>query len=232
MAKKIQGEAICSNCSNNILADDDMVKAWSMEDLKKHLLYRENNRNQIEAFVATREVDYDGCIKIDDVNRQFYFEEFGEENPPIFKFEEILGFNMELGYNSVESWSRGMQRTPYRPVGMELASGLSMLAEAFSDSDKKKENKYDNLKVILQVRTPYLKEYTICEISISGNGNAEFQHDFSMALSKADSICNLIVSMASGSMSSASPVAAPSDAHATASADQVTDGIKKFKELL
>ncbi|MEG2039420.1 MAG: SHOCT domain-containing protein, partial [Oscillospiraceae bacterium] len=178
-------------------------------------------------------VDYDREMVIDDVNQMFYVQQFTVDNPQIFRFDEILGFEMRLGYHAVETWSRGMKRTPYKPPALGLASGISMLAEAFGadDDDDVKDSKYETIKVILQVNTKYLKEYELCDLSVSGRGAAEFEHDFSRELAKADAACNLIVSMASGGVQTSGPDLSQTEP-VVSSADKTTDGIKKFKELL
>lgn len=236
LAKKFGGEAICGKCADNIMADDELVKGWTIDDLKEHLHYRDGNRKLVEDFVATRKVDYDREMVIDDSRGLFYVNSLGDDNPPVFRFDEIVGYQMNLGYHTVESWSRGTPRTPYRPPALGLVSGLSMLAEAFGakGSDKDKDTEFESIKVILQIKTKYLHEYELCDLFISGNGSAEFEHDFAREFAKADALCNLIVSIgnvntagAAGASYSAAPAAQASN-----SADQTADSIKKFKELL
>lgn len=221
LAKKFDGQPICSKCADQILADKAQVKGWALNDLKKHLQCRAENKAMIESFAPTRSMEYEHEAVIDDANRLFYIKRFSEDNPPVFRFEEISGFTIELGFHCVESWSRGMTRTPFKPVETGVLGGIAALAEAFDD-DKDKDSEYETLKVTLKVNTPYLSEYELCDLSVGGRGKAAYANDMAREMAKVNTICNLIVSLADGT-----PVgtAAPDP-------DHTADDIVKYKNLL
>ncbi|MEG0018605.1 MAG: SHOCT domain-containing protein [Hydrogenoanaerobacterium sp.] len=231
LAKKIGGEAICSKCADNIAADDVLVQSWSINDLKEHINYRDENQKLLKNFTPTRTVNYEHEFVIDDNKKLFFVSQWGEENPPVFRFEDVQGFEMSLGYNTVESWSRGMKRTPYSPPALGLASGISMLAEAFGGTKGKENDRFENLLLILKVNTKYLKEYELCNLSICGDTIAEYEHSFAEELARANIACNCIISIASGGTATAA--ASPTPAAAVIPlAEQAADNIRKFKELL
>ncbi len=226
LAKKFDGQPICGRCRDKILADDELVDGWTLDDLKKHLRYREENQRIVESFTPTRTVEYEHEAVIDDRKQLFYIKQWTEENPPVFRFSEISGFTVECGCRTVESWSVGMQRAPFQPAATGgVLGGLTALAEAFSDDDKK-ESHSEDLVVTLKVNNPYLSEYELCDLTVVGSGQAAFLNEMAREMGKVNTICNLIISLADGT--AGSDGAAPS----TPTADQVADGIKKFKDLL
>lgn len=218
LAKKFEGQPICSKCADNILADSALVKGWTLEELRGHLNGRAENKALLEGFTPTRTVEYEHEAVIDDTKRLFYIKQWTMDNPPVFCFDDISGFTIELGYRTVESWSRGMARVPFQPMELGVLGGIAALAEAFSDDDKK-DSKYENLKVTLKVNTPYLHEYELCDLSVSGSGRAEYANDLSREMGKVNTICNLIISL------TGSAGAAPQT-------DRTADDIRKFKGLL
>lgn len=224
LAKKFEGQPICSACADNILADDELIHSWTLEDLRKHLKLREENKILLESFTPSRMVEYEYEAVIDDAKGLFYIKQWTEDNPPIFRFEDIAGFTIELGYHTVESWSRGMMRTQFKPLELGVMGGIAALAEAFSDDDNKK-NEYENLRVTLKVNTPYLQEYELCNLSVDGRGQTEYANDLAQEMAKVNTICNLIISLTTGAGETPQNVTAPQ-------VNKTVDDIKKFKELL
>ncbi|MEG0687077.1 MAG: DUF4428 domain-containing protein [Hungatella sp.] len=197
LAKKFEGQPICSDCANNIMSDDERVKNWTLEDLREHLNVRAENKAVLESFMPTRTVEYEHEVVIDDTKRIFYISRWSVDNPPVFHFDDILGFTIEMGYRTVESWSRGMMRVPFQPLELSALGGIAALAEMFVDEDDK-DSEYENLKVTLKVNTPYLQEYELCDLSVGGRGRAEYAHDLSYEMCKVNTICDLIVSLTLG----------------------------------
>ncbi|MEG1550200.1 MAG: hypothetical protein RR284_05945 [Ruthenibacterium sp.] len=193
LAKKIEGQPICSKCANDIMADDDLVKKWSLADLRVHLNARAENFKTVQNFTPTRTVEYEHEVVIDDAKRLFYISQFTVDNPPVFNFDDITGFTVERGYHKVESWSRGMERTPYNPVELSTLGHIAALADIFSDDET--ECKCENLTVTLKLNTPNLHEYELFDVVVSGDGPAEYAADFSCEMSKVNTVCNLIISL-------------------------------------
>lgn len=194
LATKVDGKPICGKCSSEILADDDLVSSWTMDELRAHLQAREENRKLVENFTPTRTVEYEHEVMIDDRRQLFYIKQWTEDNPPVFRFDEISGFTVELGSQVVESWSRGMVRTPFQPARTGVLGSLAALGELLDDD--KKNSRYDNLEVTLKVNTADLSEYKLCDLSVSGDGRVSFAEDLSREMAKVNTVCNLIVSLA------------------------------------
>lgn len=224
LATKIEGRPICGKCNDKIMADEDLVSSWTLGELQEHLRAREENLKMVENFTPTRTVEYEHTAVIDDRRRLFYIKQWTVDNPPVFRFDDIAGFTIKLGYQVVESWSRGMARTPFQPAQLGIIGSLAALAEAFDDN--KSDSRYENLEVTLNVNAPYISEYELCDLSVGGKGQAGFTEDLSREMAKVNTICNLIVSMAEesghGTPSSAAGV----------SADHTVDSIVKYKKLL
>lgn len=230
-ATKIEGMPICSDCNNKILADTGLIDNWTLEDLKVHLAYRAENKKLVENFTPTRTLTHEREMVIDDVNQLFYFKSWVEDNPPVFKFSDITGFNIQLAYDTVETWCKGMERTPYQPTSNGLLAGLSVLAGlAGTDKGDKDESLYENLKVMLQIDTPYLHEYELCSISVSGSNQAAYMDDVARQMGKVNSLCNLLIALSKeadkGSGTSSGGNGAVSDT------DKIAADLKKFKELM
>ena len=49
-------QKICSDCSEKIKMDTSMLPFQTPEDIKKHLLYREENMKLLSSFSPTKEV--------------------------------------------------------------------------------------------------------------------------------------------------------------------------------
>lgn len=224
LAKKINGQPICGKCNDEILADDERVDGWTLDDLRAHLAARQENQKLLENFTPTRTVEYEYEAVVDDANQLFYIKQWSVDNPPVFRFSEISGFTVEMGYHTVESWSVGMARVPFQPRATGgVLGGLAALAEVFDDD---KDSKFENIKVTLKVNTPYLSEYELCDLSVSGSGQAAFANDMAREMAKVNTICNFIVSIAGGT------APAPGAAAAAPTVDRTADDIRKFKELL
>lgn len=235
LATKIEGQPICSNCNDKILADNGMVDNWTLEDLKEHLAYRSENKKLVESFTPTRTVTHERDMVIDDAHQLFYFKNWTVDNPPVFKFSDITGFNIQLGYDTVETWYKGMERTPYQPTSNGLLAGISALASiAGVDKSDKDESVYDNLKVTLQIDTPYLHEYELCSISVSGQNQVAYMDDVARQMSKVNSLCNLLIALSKEADKGAgtSPGGAGAQAGTASDTNQVVEDLKKFKELM
>lgn len=232
---KIQGEPLCSSCADSIDADHEVINIWTLDDVRTHIRSREENKKLVDAFTPTRTVDVGHDLVVDDNKRLFFVKQWTVPNPPVFRFDEIVGFDFYVGFQVVESWAPGMQRTPYQPPALGLASTLVLLADAFDkddDDNRRRDSKSERIRVVLRLNNPYRKEYEILDISSYGSDVAEFEADFARDISKANTACNMLVSMAGGTVAAAGAVPQAAAAAAAPSADRTADDILKFKGLL
>jgi hypothetical protein len=225
LATKIQGEPICGDCAVQILADFDVQKNWTMNDLLEHLQYRAENKARVESFQPTRTVDCGHSLLIDDASRCFYLKKWSDNNPPIVSFDSIMGFEVSMGWNVVEHWSKGMPRTPYQAPQLGVLGALGALASAFDrDEDKQRNSKSENLKITLHLNDPYLKKYELMDETVYGNDEFDFSRKLSVELARVNAVGDVVAAM-TGSVSSSQASAAPS-------AEHTADDILKFKSLL
>ena len=100
MATKIANKTpICSKCSELISMEDKKVKELSAEGLKEHLAMREENAKYLEnIFRPTKEIAVGNTkLMIDEVNKVFTIPLYicgNVDNPPVFKFEELIGYEL------------------------------------------------------------------------------------------------------------------------------------------
>lgn len=230
LATKIQGTPICGDCSGKIKADSDLMDNWSLAELEAHLQYREENKRLFESFAATRTVDCGSDLLIDDGKKLFYIKEW-TDNPPVFRFDEIISFEMLVGNHTVVSWIPGNPHTPYQPPAMGLAGSIAALADVFrKDDDDHNESRSETIQVNLRLNNPYLREIEVCNLSVYGNSIGEYERELAQEVMKANAACNIIVSMVGGAPSMVG--GAVPTAPAAPSTGNVADEIMKFKNLL
>lgn len=108
--KLSDGSMLCRNCAKKAsqwLSDEDYQNR-SVEDIKKHLTYREENRKKLETFVKSRVVEGKYSLYIDDENRQFAVskrDDINEDNADVFSFDEIEDIKVyEQPYQDQDSY--------------------------------------------------------------------------------------------------------------------------------
>ena len=122
LATKIVDETpICSNCAKNVSMEDIQVEALSVEGLKEHLAMREENAKYIEnVFRPTKEIEVGmTSLNIDETNQVFTIPLIicGDlDNPPVFKFEELIGYELLAESQVVERFHKGDNSPQYIPM--------------------------------------------------------------------------------------------------------------------
>ncbi len=136
LATKIAGETpICSDCSKKISMESQRVEALSVEELKEHLAMRLENAEYIEnIFRPNKEIEIGyTSLNIDEENQAFTIPLYlcgDTDNPPVFRFEELLGYEISAGTQVVECFRKGDIAPQYTPiVFMTLTHMLDMNAQ-------------------------------------------------------------------------------------------------------
>ena len=237
LATKIQDDPICSDCSGGISAEDEIRRTFRLEDLRAHLEYRAANKQAFDALVPTRTVTDDGLkMLIDDKKRVFAFQTWADDNPPIFLFDSILGYELYQDDDLVESWQPGAPYVPYTPALPDTLLGdLAMIARALSqdDDDRRNERYYSmNFRLMLQLDNPWWHTWKVKDQTTSGY-SYEFQNRVNREFAEIRNLCNAIASCGGAAVATV-PGGAPLGAGGgtAAAAEDAADGIKKFKELL
>jgi len=113
LATKIANETpICSKCNKLISMQEDQVKKLSVEELKEHFAMREENAKYLEnIFRPTKEIEVGNTkLMIDEVNKVFTIPLYicGDvDNPPVFKFEELIGYELLAETQVAERFYKG-----------------------------------------------------------------------------------------------------------------------------
>lgn len=109
---KVEGQAICKDCDKKISMELDMKVHLTLDQLREHLAFREENQKLHESFkVAEVESFVHGNHKlvIDEEQKLFYLDN-GEENPTIFQFDQLKAFRYIEVLNIRGSILQGLKR--------------------------------------------------------------------------------------------------------------------------
>jgi len=85
---------ICNDCVSKSKMDYTLYALQSVEDMKKHLQYRQNNQEMFSSFKITREVKLSGWYFREDSNKGlwYYTNIKNPVNPPLFRYDEIADY--------------------------------------------------------------------------------------------------------------------------------------------
>lgn len=92
--KTLKDGVLCRNCvklASEWLSDDDYAKR-SVEDMKKHLAYREENLKKLDGFVSSRKIEGKYSVYIDDENGNFLVskrKDLKKDNPDIVSLKNV-----------------------------------------------------------------------------------------------------------------------------------------------
>lgn len=89
-------QTLCTDCSVNVHMDSSMLPCQSVEDIKEHFAYREENRVLYQGFSATKEFKCgDAYLREDAKMKKWYFSYNKEpQNPQLFGYDEILDYEL------------------------------------------------------------------------------------------------------------------------------------------
>lgn len=223
LATDIAGNVpICSDCSFKISIGTTKVSDFTLEDLKEHLAMRDENANRIKNVFRPNKTYEIGWthLNIDEVNRLFTIplNMCGDtNNPPIFKFEELMGYDLEEEQCVIERFNKGDKSPLCTPM---LYTPIPQF-----DFDRKEEpvNISRDFKLNLYLANPYWDKVESSAGTVTGSRNS-FQRDYSKHLGELR-IVTTAIAMIIG-IDSAEAGAGHNNA------DSVAGDLKKYKELL
>ena len=87
---------LCQECTRKINMDSSLLPFQSIEDIKEHLRYREQNAVKFDNFKTSREITISNgmFIRVDDEKMQWYYGAKKISNPPIYDFSEIIDYEL------------------------------------------------------------------------------------------------------------------------------------------
>lgn len=143
--------ALCKECGDKIDMDFELLKMQSVEDIVKHLKYREDNLKTFQKFKATREMKVGGKWFREDTNLGvWYVSEFkNPENPALFKYEDIVDY--KLLEDGETATSGGLTRAL---AGGALFGGVGAVVGGVTGKKKSKEV-LKSLDLVISVNNPY-----------------------------------------------------------------------------
>ena len=92
--KKILDGVLCRNCikaASSWLSDEDYLKL-SLDDYRKHLEYREKNREKLDAFEADKSVDGKYSLYLDSKDQEFLIskrKDYKKDNADVIDLDDI-----------------------------------------------------------------------------------------------------------------------------------------------
>lgn len=212
---------ICSHCSAKISMVDTQVRELSVEGLKEHLAKRVENANLLaNTFFPNISIPIGWThLNIDEKNRLFTIplNMCGDtKNPPIFKFEELTGYDLQEEYCVIERFQKGdivPQCTPmlYTPV----------MQYDFNDEEQNRLTTTRDFRLNLYLSNPCWDKVESSAGSASGDHH-DFQRNYSKHLIELRQVTTALANIIGVGV----PEKSENDA------DSISDDLKKFKELL
>ena len=97
--RKLEDGNMCKECAKLISPWLTGRKGYTVEEMKEHLAYREENKEKVQAFSATKVLGLETKVYIDEDNGQFLVyngRNFKEGNPDVLDFSQITGCRIDI----------------------------------------------------------------------------------------------------------------------------------------
>ena len=185
---KVEGLPLCKECAAKINMESSMLKNLTINELWDHMDYRKANSETFGTFTDNETHGMGNYVlHMDTDKRLFYIADGNPSNPALFKFEELVSFNlMEDGrtviqcnadsYSESESSIETYKLPPLKPIVKPAAmaappasvvydkkTGRTAMAAAASSTAKTEEKPkapdkpIDSLKLNVTLNNPYWK---------------------------------------------------------------------------
>ena len=188
--RKLEDGNMCKDCAKLISPWLTGRKGYTVEEMKEHLAYREENKEKVQAFSATKVLGLETKVYIDEDNGQFLVyngRNFKEGNPDVLDFSQITGCRIDIDEHEHEIYREG-------PDGEEL-----------SYDPPRYERTYD-FEVILSVNSPWFSEINII---VESSDVEKYSHEYRQAEQACEEIKEALTSIRSEARSAAVEAAKP-----------------------
>jgi len=228
LATQIAGDTpICSSCSAKISMVNQQIGNLSVEELKEHLNKREENAKYLEStFRPNKKVAIGWTsLNIDEDNKTFTLplNMCGDtKNPPVFKFEELRGYELLEDLCVIEHFNKGDRMPSFSPVGYTPVFRFNNQDE---DESPKMISRNFTLKLYLSNPLWDMVESSGGSASASENN---FQREYNKQLNELRVVTNTLASMIGISGSDTSSEGRDGQSNVS----NIAEDLKKFKELL
>ena len=159
---KVKDGRLCKDCARKLSPHLSNLKSFTLDDIRDHLAYREENDEKVRAFNVTHVIGNKGTkLYLDMEKKQMIITSYNNwrnDNPDILEFSQIVGNDMEIKENKTEIKKKGED-------GKEV-----------SYNPKRYEYSY-NFYVYLDVNSPWYNSQTIKVngSSVDGYDNEEYE---------------------------------------------------------
>lgn len=225
LATEIAGDVhLCSDCSGKISMEVSRIGDMSMDDLMAHLALREENARLLREVFRPNKVYEIGWthLNIDEANRLFTIplNMCGDtKNPPIFKFDELTGYELEEENFVIERFMQG-------DVSPQYTSRFFIpQTHSYDKDDKQPQITTRSFKLNLYLNNPCWSKVESDAGSASGN-DFNFQRDYNQHLNKLRFVTTALVNIIGQGNRPADQ-----SGNTQGNADTVANELKKFKEL-
>ena len=157
LAVKIKnGVTLCKECSRKVRMDKSMLPLQSVEEIKKHLAYREENLKKFYSFTPSSEIktSFSYVFKVDKSQKLWYSSLKADVNPPLFRYDEIIDYELSEDGNTVTKGGIGSAM-----VGGALFGGVGAVVGGIYGKQSRTEIKSINLHISLS--NPYVQSLDI-----------------------------------------------------------------------
>ena len=150
-------KTLCADCSRKISMEVSMLPFQTAEDIKEHLIYRDENLKLYQTFSVTKELKCGSeYLREDAKMRKWYFTGYQDpENPEIYDYNEIIDY--ELTEDGVQIAKGGL--------GSAVAGGMmfgGVGAIVGSNVGSKKINTIvEDISLRVSLKNKYRQEITI-----------------------------------------------------------------------
>ena len=222
LAVKIKnGVTLCKECSRKVRMDKSMLPLQSVEEIKKHLAYREENLKKFYSFTPSSEIktSFSYVFKVDKSQKLWYSSLKADVNPPLFRYDEIIDYELSEDGNTVTKGGIGSAM-----VGGALFGGVGAVVGGIYGKQSRTEIKSINLHISLS--NPYVQSLDIEFITpgmkvMSGDTlHKSYQKTANNVIALLDGMCREV----EAEQQKGAPASTP--------AQSAADEILKYKQLL
>jgi len=168
--RKLEDGNMCKDCAKKLSPFCDDRRHSTIEQIKAHLQYREQNKTVLRSFNATRTFGEDKKIYLDMANGTFVVSRhtpgnWAEENPDVIPVSQINSITLDIDEDRDEIYTQGKdgQRVSYNPPRYKY---------------------YYNFDLKFLVNNPYFDDFTVRlnNFRIEGMGTMEYNRYQQMAM--------------------------------------------------
>ena len=103
--RKLEDGDMCKNCAKKLSPWFNERRHSTVDEIKRQLVYREENRNKVAGFCVTRSFGEYWRVLLDDAHRCFtvtHERDLAEANPDILNYTDLTGCRMDIDEHETE----------------------------------------------------------------------------------------------------------------------------------